>query len=93
MVLALSACAWDDHYAAAIQQSTIATKPDPAAQVVMQCDRLGFHRWGEAHRLCVLRGIDRLAVVNSTSYAPITVLPYAYPPLAPQHAVPVVPVR
>jgi hypothetical protein len=87
--LALSSCTWDQ-YLAAIPTSGIATKPDPAAHLVIQCDRLGFARYGEAHRLCVLRGIDRLAVTHGTTYAPIQILPHAYPPLVPPNTVTII---
>jgi hypothetical protein len=92
--LALTGCAWDQ-YIAQVPTSTIATKPDPAAAVVAQCDRLGFSRFGEAHRLCVMRGIDRLAVQQGTGYAPIQILPqgHAFPSLAPQNSITVIPVR
>lgn len=66
-----------------VQSTRIATGPDPAAHIMLQCDRLGFPRGSDGHRLCSMRGIDRLKVDQSTGYAPIQILPYPYPPLAP----------
>lgn len=82
---AVAGCAWDEPAYAPIAAPQIASKPDPAAAIVMQCDRMGL-RSPEAHRLCVLRGVDRLATTPgpTTGYAPIQILPYPYPPLAPQ---------
>lgn len=93
-IVLLDGCTWDQHLAP-IQQPTIATKPDPAAAVVAQCDRLGFSRYGEAHRLCVLRGIDRLATVPgpTTGYAPIQILPHAFPSMVAPGTITVVPLR
>lgn len=70
----------------------IATRKDPAASVLLQCDHLGFPRYSDTHRLCVMRGVDRLAVdlppvappLVVPQSAPIQILPYPYPPLAPR---------
>lgn len=88
----LNGCAWDA--AMPVHQPTIATKADPAAAVVLQCDRLGLTS-PEAQRLCVLRGIDRLAVRPGpvVGYAPIQILPHAFPSLVPPGTVTVVPAK
>lgn len=75
------------------QNAVVAAKPDLAASTMLTCDQL-FSRLGEAHRMCMLRGIDRLGVQlieGSYPRAAVPVLPYAYPPLAPAYAVPIVP--
>ena len=33
---------------------------DPSAMLMLKCDALGFPRASDGHRLCVMRGIDRL---------------------------------
>lgn len=79
------------------QNMTIAPKEDNASQIVLKCDALGFRRESDGHRLCIMRGIDRLGLLATEApipqSAPIQILPYPYPPLAPRYAVPVVPVR
>lgn len=90
VVLALSGCTWDEHL---IRPAEIGTRPDPAAAVMIQCDKLMVSRYSDAHRLCVMRGVDKLAVVPGPGYAPITILPHAYPPLVPQGTITVVPMR
>lgn len=79
--IALSACTTAEFY----EQPKLAvyTKPDPAAAIMLQCDQLRITS-PEAARLCYMRGIDRLKpdfVVPQA--APISILPYPYPPLAP----------
>lgn len=92
LVLALAGCATVEYVP--VQQPTkhtITRSPDPAAEVMMQCDSLRMTH-PETHRLCVMRGIDRLKI-ESFSYtlpqaAPIQILPpgHGYPPLSPQFA-------
>lgn len=49
----------------------------------MQCRALGFSD-PQTERLCILRGIDKLAVYpSSPGITHIPLLPYPYPPLAP----------
>ena len=90
----LSSCAWDQ-YTAAVPVAGITTTADPAAHIHIQCDRLGFEFGSATHRLCVLRGIDRLRVERGVGYAPIQILPqgHAYPPLAPGNSIHVYPSR
>lgn len=80
VAFALSACTWDEYIA---QPATIGSQSDPAVHATLQCDRLGFAKGSDGHRLCILREIDRLAIVPKPGYTPITVLPHPYPPLAP----------
>ena len=81
LVLLLASCAWDQPYVN--QPIGIANRPDPAAQVIMQCDALGL-RSLEASRLCILRGMDRQAVYpQQGTIAHVPLIPYPYPPLAP----------
>lgn len=88
-LVALASCAWQDPVL--MQQVGVSTGPDAAAQVVMQCDQLRLTSF-EAHRLCVLRGIDRLAVrPQSPTISHVPLLAHPYPPLAPSNAVPVYP--
>lgn len=77
----------------------IVTRPDPGSDVLLLCDRLGFPRGSDGHRLCVLRGVDRLDVqpglppVHAEPYTtPIQILPYPAPVYpAPSYPVPVYP--
>jgi len=80
-LLLLGSCAWDQPIPA--QPVGINSRPDPAAQVVMQCDAMRLQSF-EAHRLCVLRGIDRLAIYpQSAGISHVPLLADPYPPLAP----------
>lgn len=75
------------------QNAVVAQRPDIASAEMLKCDAL-FPRYSDAHRLCLMRSFDRLGVVVAEGGYPraaVPVLPYAYPPLAPQYAVPVVP--
>lgn len=62
----------------------IASRADPGAAAMLKCDALGL-KSAEAQRLCVLREIDRLSIDSTlvAPAAPIQLLPYPYPPLAP----------
>lgn len=94
VALALSGCAWDEPHRANMAGAQIATTADPAATLVLQCDKLGFARSSDGHRLCVMRGVDRLAITPAVPYAPITILPHgAYPPLYPSNSISVQPIR
>jgi len=91
LAVILTGCAYEPPPTYQSHMASIGRAPDPAAAIVLQCDRLGFS--GQAHRLCVMRGVDRLAIVaapvaNSVgTAAPIQILPFAYPPLVPQGTV------
>lgn len=97
-VLLLSGCATVDHYIAEAPKPKIASAPDPAYTAMVKCDTLGM-KHGETHRLCVMREIDRLKVTeasgwtNLPKHAPIQILPYPYPPLAPANSIHVVPFK
>lgn len=82
ILFSLSACTTVEYMP--VQKAHTYTKPDPAAAMMLKCDMLGFARDSDGHRLCVMRGVDRLGVQpGGVAYAPIRILPYAYPPLAP----------
>jgi len=73
----------------------VVSVPDPAYTAMVKCDNLGMKQ-GETHRLCVMREIDRLKVsqpafTNLPTHAPIQILPYPYPPLAPAGNITVLP--
>lgn len=90
-MLLLSACA--NYDVARFQNHTaeVVTRADPAAEMMLKCDALGFYRGSGDHRLCVMRSVDRLGIGTrevynlhqSPSMSHVPLIPYAYPPLSP----------
>ena len=87
--LLLSACTTVEYVE--VVKPQITTAPDPAAHLMLKCDGMGFTRGGEGHRLCVLRGIDRLKfspqAQRRREAGNYQILPHAFPSLAPSNSI------
>lgn len=87
VAVSISGCTYEVVAPPPVKQ-TVYSAHDPAAIALWKCDSL-VQRGTDAHRLCMMREIDRLKVTpagftNLPQAAPIQILPYAYPPLAPR---------
>lgn len=60
----LSGCYTTEVVPIAEPQTRLVSPHDPAANITLKCDAL-FAKSGEAHRLCVMRGMDRLQAERS----------------------------
>lgn len=80
-VLALSGCVTETVVVPEPKVKTYSPH-DPAAIATLKCDALVV-RGSDAHRLCMMREIDRLKTWTVPQAAPIQILPFPYPPLAP----------
>lgn len=86
-VLLAAGCTTVEYVPVEKPKHTLYSAHDPAAIALIKCDAL-VTRETDAHRLCMMREIDRLKVAHSgftnlPKAAPIQILPHAYPPLAP----------